>query len=162
MTLDEVIKNAIEPAYVLLPMKMASPEATALLLTIGLQESLFQFRRQMNQGPAKGFWQFEKGGSVKGVMTHPATVAHAQKLCAERNVRFDRDAVWNALEFDDVLAAGFARLNLWWVPGALPGVGTEDDDEAWRLYADVAWRPGKPHPQTWAENRRKARVVLGV
>lgn len=162
MTLDEVMAKAIEPAYAILPMKMASVEATCLLLTIGLQESLFQYRRQMNNGPAKGFWQFEKGGGVRGVLEHPATCAHARKMCEERGTPFDRTAVWNALEYDDVLAAGFARLNLWWAPGALPGVGAEHDDEAWRLYADVTWRPGKPHPEKWVGNRNAARAALGV
>jgi hypothetical protein len=114
----------------------------------------------MGDGPARGFWQFERGGSVKGVMEHPATTAHAHKLAQERGVAWDRMAIWNALETDDVLAAGFARLNLWWCPGPLPA--KDDVDGAWKLYADVAWRPGKPHPETWPANHAAARAALGL
>lgn len=159
MTLQEILDTAIEPALALLPPKMSSDEARVLMLAIGLQESLFLHHRQMGNGPARGFWQFEKGGAVKGVMTHRATREYARSVCLDRGVSFETDAVWRALETDDVLAAAFARLNLWWCPGALPGV--DDEDAAWKLYADVAWRPGKPHPETWPATHAAAREALG-
>ena len=40
----------------------------------------------------------------------------------------------------------FARLLLWTVPAALPT--RQNPDESWRHYLE-AWRPGKPHRQTW-------------
>jgi hypothetical protein len=58
-------------------------------------------------------------------------------------------AVWGAIEHNDLLACGFARLNLWWLPAALP---TRDQvDRAWEQYLE-AWRPGKPKPRTWAKH----------
>jgi hypothetical protein len=54
-----------------------------------------------------------------------------------------------ALEHNDVLAAVFARLNLWWSPKALPGAG--DAARGWELYTST-WRPGKPHRTTWDEH----------
>ena len=59
----------------------------------------------------------------------------------------DPDAIYAALEYDDVLAAGVARLLLWTDPKALPPVG--DVDAAWALYLRT-WRPGKPKPDSWA------------
>jgi len=160
MNLDEVMEAAIQPALAMLPVKMSTDEARLMMLAIGLQESRFQYRRQIGNGPARGFWQFEQGGSVKGVMTHPATKDHAAAICAAQGVEFDRAKVWAALEFDDVLAAAFARLNLWWAHGPLPSV--DDVDGAWHLYADVTWRPGKPHRETWDGFHQQAQEALGL
>ena len=50
-----------------------------------------------------------------------------------------------AIEHNDILAAGFARLNLWKTPHPMPI--TEED--GWRVYVDI-WRPGKPDRERWA------------
>jgi len=67
-------------------------------------------------------------------------------LCAVRGVDPSPRAVWDAIERDDVLAAGLARLLLWTDPSRLPRLG--DADGAWQLYVRT-WRPGKPHRRTW-------------
>ena len=54
--LSDVVEKAIKPAFTLLPSRMRSREALVMLLAIGLQESLFKRRRQMANGPARGFW----------------------------------------------------------------------------------------------------------
>ena len=56
MTLDEITRTAIDPALELFPKHMDSPQARVMLLSIGLQESRFEYRRQMGNGPARGFW----------------------------------------------------------------------------------------------------------
>lgn len=145
MTLTEIRTCAIYAALALLPAGMNSPAAILLLLAIGLQESRFTHRRQVG-GPARGFWQFEKGGGVRGVLRHPATLGHARVLCEARGVPATEAAVYAALEHDDVLAAGFARLLLWSDPARLPAVG--EVAVAWDLYMRT-WRPGKPHRRTW-------------
>ena len=145
MTLDEITKSAINPALALLPRAMDKPQARVMLLAIGLQESRFTHLEQIG-GPARGFWQFEKGGGVKGVMNHPSTSAMAKAICADSGVPFDRTIVYQTLAKNDELAAAFARLLLWTDPKSLP---SKDDAEAgWELYART-WRPGKPHRQTW-------------
>lgn len=145
MTLDEITQQAIEPAYALLPTRMRSQEATLMLLAIGLQESRFLHRRQIG-GPARGYLQFERDGGVRGVLMHPASRPHALAVCAARGVRPVAADVYAALEHDDVLAAGFARLLLYSDPAPLPALG--DEAGAWAYYLRN-WRPGKPHPQTW-------------
>lgn len=147
MTLDEITQKAINPALALLPAKMDTPQARVLLLTIGQQESRFKDRVQMGGGPARGFWQFEKGGGVKGVMTHSAVKGLTAHVCAVRGVPFEPYATWTALATDDVFAAALARLLLWTDPGPLPA--RDDPDAGWKLYAVRVWRPGKPHPETW-------------
>jgi hypothetical protein len=158
MTLSELIKTAINPALAILPMAMDSPKARVMLLATGLQESRFEHRRQMGNGPARGFWQFERGGGVKGVFTHAST-GHLFNLCKARDVPFDIPTIWATLETDDVLAAGVARLLYYTDPKPLPTV--EDAEEAWKLYLRT-WRPGKPHPSTWAGYHRQAREALGL
>ncbi len=150
MDLKEVVERAIEPAQSLLPARMDTPAARVMLLAIGLQESQFVHRRQIG-GPARGFWQFEKGsrasrGGVWGVYLHPVSKGHLAVLCKARSVACDPEAIYAALEYDDVLAAGVARLLLWTDTKALPAIG--DADAGWALYLRT-WRPGKPKPDNW-------------
>lgn len=162
MTLSEIRAQAIKPALALLPARMSSLEAEVMLLAIGLQESRFQHRRQLvgspprPTGPAKSFWQGEQGGGmVSGLLRyHDDRVRDlAVGLCAVRGVDPSSRAVWDAIEHDDVLAAGLARLLLWTDPGRLPRLG--DADAAWQLYVRT-WRPGKPHRSTWADLYERA------
>lgn len=121
-----------------------------MLYAIGLQESRFLHRRQIVNGkptgPAKGFWQFERGGGCRGVVEHPASRYWMHRVCVAREVKFTAQGVWDAIQHDDVLAAAAARLLLFTDPKRLPALG--DEKGAWALYMRV-WRPGKPHPQTW-------------
>lgn len=154
MTLDEITTRAIVPAMALLPARMDSARARVQLLAIALQESELVYRRQMNNGPAKSFWQGEEGGGmVHGVRVHAASKELAAKLYAARNVAPNNRAIWNAIEHDDVLAAGLARLLLWTDPRPLPALG--DAQAAWECYA-WNWRPGQPHPEKWPANYAQA------
>ncbi|NMK45511.1 hypothetical protein [Achromobacter sp. Bel] len=157
MTLSEIIKTGIDPALVLLPAQMDTQAARLMLLAIGLQESRFIHRRQV-RGPARGFWQFEKGGGVRGVLTHSASRDHAYGICAARGVEPVATSVYAALEFDDVLAAVFARLLMWTDGWRLPDVG--DVQGGWELYIRT-WRPGKPHAKTWPALYAQAVAELG-
>lgn len=156
MTLDEIIQDAYRPALEIIGVK-DTPQARVMMLAIGLQESRFQYRRQMNSGPATGFWQFERGGGVKGVLNHAASSGKAAALCKARGVAPEPMAVWAQLETDDVLAAGFARLLLLTDPRALPDVS--DVVGSWDCYTRN-WRPGKPHIDTWAKFHRQAREAI--
>jgi len=117
--LQQIRATAIAPALAMLPERMTSLAAERQLIAIGLQESRLTHRRQIG-GPARGLWQFERGGGVRGVLMHPASRSHALIVCTLRNVAPTATAVYAALEHDDVLAAAFARLLLWTDPQALP------------------------------------------
>lgn len=161
--LDRIVHDAINPAMKLLPTKLDSPPARVQLLATGLQESRFEWRYQRTstpyvKGPAKGFWQNERTGAVRAVMANRATEALARDVCKARNVRFDETAVHSRLEFDDILAAAFARLILWAEPRSLPPVQA-DHETAWQYYLH-AWRPGKPHRETWDEFHEQARTQV--
>ena len=165
MMLKTVIQDMLDPAAALLPAHMDSARARVMQLAIGRQESRFLYRRQMGNGPARGYWQFERGtqssrGGVWGVYLHAASREHMRGLCAARDCRFEPQSIWAAIEHDDVLAAGVARLLLW--TDALPLPEVDDVDGAWRLYALRTWRPGKPHLATWAGFHREARQALGL
>ena len=152
MDLRSVRRSIIEPALSLLPAKMESPQAVVMLLAIGLQESRFEYRRQMGNGPAKSFWQAEQGGGmVTGLLRYRVEAIRdlVTWLCAGRGVVPAAPDVWNAIEHDDVLAAGLARLLLYTDPARLPALG--DEAGAWDLYLRT-WRPGKPRPKEWPEN----------
>ena len=141
LLLDLIICPTLEE---LLP-RMNTPEAWAMLVAIALQESNLEHRRQI-KGPARGFWQFERGGGVAGVLTNKATRDHARNICIALTVKPDADSVYEALEFNDHLACAFARLLLFTLPRPLPG--ENDSADAWMQYID-AWQPDRPQPDGW-------------
>lgn len=132
-------------AFALLPRPMDNIEARAMLIAIGLQESRFQHRRQIS-GPARGFFQFERGGGVAGVLSHAASARHAEAVCERLRYQPEVGECYMAVADNDVLACCFARLLLWTLPMALPDRGMADD--AWQQYI-AGWRPGRPHRSTW-------------
>lgn len=157
MTPQRFLSFAITPALTLLPSGMSSLEARAFVLAICLQESALTARRQHGGGPAKGYAQFELGGGVTGVLTHRKTASLARDLCMALDVTPTPRIVYDALEYQDILAAAFARLLLWTDPDPLPPEG--EDSAAWDIYLRT-WRPGRPRPDTWAEHYAEAwRVV---
>ena len=148
-------KFVLPSALALLPGRMDSPEARAMLLAIGLQESGFNHRRQVN-GPARGFWQFEKNGT-RGVLTHPGTSPVLVPVMHTLRYSTDLTEVFAALEHNDTLACIFARLLLWTSPHEMPSaVGA---DAGWNIYLQT-WRPGKPRHDDWGENFQAAWEML--
>src|SRR5262245_39306979 len=98
-------------------MGMHTPAASAMLLAVGLQETRFLSRRQLLNGPARGFWQFEIAG-VEDVLEHFSTRAIMADVL--RQLRYDpglsASEMLAALEHHDVLAACAARCLLWHNP----------------------------------------------
>jgi hypothetical protein len=149
----EFVNTFVYPAtFALLPAKMDTIGARGFMNAIGVQESAFAERRQLEGGPARGFWQFEKGGGIRGVLHHASTRTHLLRVLEELRYEPTVDACYAAVEHNDVLAAAFARLNLWWLPGRLPA--SNDPERGWKLYLE-AWRPGAPRPDKWAESWRR-------
>lgn len=130
-----------------------TPAVCCFALCVALQESgpkleaRYQGSPAYEPGPARGWWQFEEGGGVKGVLTHSASKTLAIRACHELFVIPQPRAVWRALEGNDMLACVFMRLLMLTDPAPIP-IGA---DTAWECYMRL-WRPGKPHPDTWADN----------
>lgn len=125
-------------------------EARRFLLAIALQESALAHRRQVTAsgaeaGPAASFWQFEQGGGCRGVLQHHSSKKHMKWVCEEYNVEQTPQGLWEAMRYNDVVAACAARLLIYTLPDKLPTT----PEEGWRQYLS-AWRPGKPHPSKWA------------
>ena len=141
------VKGTVLPAMVkLLPENMASRESRAMLIAIGLQESRFEYRFQVG-GPAHGFWQFEYGGAWLGLVRHPATKVIARQLLLDMAYGEPDIGDYKGIAHNDILSCCLARLLLYTLPAPLPQ--RDDVDEGWRQYIE-GWRPGKPHPETWA------------
>lgn len=167
VSLAEITRTAIDPALLLLPCRLDTLNARVQILAVGQQESGgFQHRRQTvwttengqrvlrDVGPAKSFWMGEiTGGLVYYVRRHSAVQTMAKLLFEARKVKEDDQAIWNAIEHDDVLAAGLARLLIFTHPHKLPALG--DAEEAWQQYLDT-WRPGRPRRETWPANYARA------
>lgn len=139
-----------------------SDEAARFLLAVALQESGCKYRYQVvpgsNPGPARGWWQFERGGGVHGVMNHHRSQEKARSLCEYCRVEWNKFAIHRALEGHDVLAVGFARLLLFTSPHQIP-VG---EARAWNEYRHNLWRPGKPHADKWPKNWATATKAVGL
>jgi len=146
--IDLIHKFIIPAAYLLLPANMSSDESTAMLLAIGLQESRLKYREQIG-GPAHGFWQFEKGGGIIGVLTHPSSRPHLLNVLSSLQYRLDisPDDLYHTITHNDILAASCARLLLWTDFRPMPKFN-DGPEAAWKIYNSV-WRPGKPHMESW-------------
>lgn len=144
---ETILAQAILPALDLLPVAMSTPEARAMVLAMALQESHLMYRHQIG-GPARSYWQMEQGGGVRGVLQHPASAAHIQHVLKALDYAPDADpeACYVAIEHNDILAAAFARLLLYTLPDQLPA--RDRPDAGWAQYTK-AWRPGRPHRETW-------------
>lgn len=146
MTAQQCADDVIAPAFrLLLPGRFDSREARVLLLAIMLQESGLKHRKQVG-GPARGLAQFEQGGGVHGVLTHPESRLYARAVCLLRGVAPTDSDLYMALSQSDDLACAIARLLLWTDPAPLPAIGAVD--AAWAYYLRN-WRPGQPHPEAW-------------
>lgn len=159
--------DAIEYAMSVLPEKMASFDAEVLMLATHYQEdpeglgyqkvrrtedtspeNFIDGTTKWAKGPARGLWQFERGGGVKGVMNHKSTSDLARKACHTFGVAFVPEVVHLELEKNPRLAAVFARLLLWTDPSVVPRAGGHDS--AFSMYLRV-WRPGAYDRGTEAE-----------
>lgn len=127
--------------------------ARVMLLAIAGQESGFRERIQVPNGPARSLWQFERGGGVRGVLTHPVSTHKAKAACLLLLVTPTEAAVHEAMAQNDALACTMARLLLLTDPKPLPGL--DQSDAGWAYYLRN-WRPGKPHPEKWVGNWRTA------
>ena len=160
--LQAILHDFVNPGMGLLPEKMRTPQAQAMLLAIGLQESGFATTVQYGGGPAHSYWQFERGGGVKGVLGHPASKDLAAAVCKERGVAVDAMSVWQAMAKDQVLSAALARLLLWTDAASIPGLVSENGPASWMMYLRN-WRPGKPHEAAWQGHWDAAiKAVRGV
>lgn len=161
----QFIAQAVNPALLRLPVAMTNDEARVTLAAIALQESALTHRWQVIdrarphvKGPARGLLQFELGsiqsrGGVTGVFIHPVSGPILRDFCAARRTPANVNFLHAEIETDDVLAAAIGRLLLWCDPRPLPPLGAED--AAWNQYLR-SWRPGKPRPETWSSNYRRA------
>lgn len=163
MTPLRLLRAAIVPALSELALSGIpdTPGARRFLLAIALQESGLRHRRQViagagETGPAASFWQFEAGGGCKGVLTHYLVAPCMRSLCADFNVPATPAGLWEAMRYNDVLAAIAARLLVYTLPDELPTT----PEEGWAQYIE-AWRPGKPHPETWAHAWATATETVG-
>lgn len=151
MYADQFYANIYDPAATVAARLIGvprSPIADQMLMTIAGQESLWTFRLQVN-GPARGFWQFEKGtpvsrGGVTGVHGHPAARTRTASLCAGLALPGDVAATYDNLAYNDTLAVGVARLLLYTDPKPLP----TNVADGWAYYLRT-WRPGRPREETW-------------
>jgi len=152
MTPAQFLVTVIRPTLSLLGPKYQGWEAERLLIAIAMQESRIKHRRQMG-GPARGFWQFETGG-LSGVLRHSASKDDAARLIDTLVYKPEVGLLHAALEHNDILACGMARLLLWTDAKPLPLI----EEEGWAYYLRN-WRPGRPHPSYWPVAWKAAKDV---
>jgi len=155
MTPQTYLRTAIVPALSLLPPKMGTPEAVAMLIAIALEESGLRHRRQIG-GPARSHLQFELGG-LQGVLKHPASGPHAAAVIDSLDYSDCTPAELHAaMELDGVLACAMGRLLLYTDPHPLPARG-QSAPVSWAYYwrnwrpgAFKDWTPDQAPPDKWA------------
>lgn len=163
MTPQRLYQTAIRPALDELAALgiPSSPQAARFLLAIALQESGLKHRRQVvtggaENGPAVSYWQGEITGGLIDMLNRPATSKHMKAVCEAYNVAPTPAALWEAIRYQDIVAACAARLLIYTLPTTLP----DDDLSGWTQYRK-AWAPGKPKPDTWPANWALASATVG-
>ncbi|WP_428668015.1 hypothetical protein [Reyranella sp.] len=162
MTPDLFNTRIVEPT---LQFMAASPSigipvtdaARVEVMAIAGQESRWKYRKQIG-GPAHSYWQFERGGGVAGLFSHPATKLKLGTVCAALDIEYDPDVVYQAMIWNDTLACAMARLLLYSDAAPLPAVG---DKEAGWAYYQRTWRPGLPHPEAWPGVYQQSLAAIG-
>lgn len=145
----------VDVALRILPPRLTSDEARAMLVAIALQESDLVSRQQIG-GPALSYLMWEPGpkSGLPGVLRHHATGSMAARLVSELDYSaLEPEELRQTCVTDGVLSAGLGRLLLFTLPYPLPP--RHDVEAAYRQYID-AWRPGKRTPGRWAERYRRA------
>lgn len=137
-------------------------DARRFLLAIALQESGLAHRRQVvkggvENGPAVSFWQGEITGGMCLTLKHERTRPMMRAVCADFNVQSTAAGLWEAMRYNDIVAAIAARLLIFTLPSMLPTTA----EDGWKQYID-AWRPGKPHPGKWRACWDLATLTVGA
>ena len=163
MTPQRLYQTAIRPALdelVSLGVK-SSPQAARFLLAIAIQESGLRARRQIvsggaEAGPAVSYWQGEVTGGMILTLKHFRVGPWMKAICEAYNVQPTPAGLWEAMRYQDIVAAAAARLLVYTLPFAL----ATTQDEGWAQYLS-AWRPGRPHPETWPAAWKLATETVG-
>lgn len=159
LSLNQVNIDILTPALEQLGAKFDTPDARRMLLAIALQESGFATTVQYGGGPAHSYWQFERGGGCKGVLTHPASKPFAEAAMKQVGLPPLAYELWTEMGKPEqqVLAAKMARLLLYTDPHPLP----KNAADGWDYY-QRNWRPGKPHPDKFPACWKAASDALGI
>jgi hypothetical protein len=158
-----VHESVIPTALALLPGRMNSLSARAMMLATAGQESQFRARKQIVKPgvppPAMGLWQFERGGGVTEILESLNTRPFILPILRMLAIPPMPAAVHEAIAYHDPLAAVCARLLLYRDPRTMP---TKTQSVlGWDIYLRN-WRPGKPHPEKWPWNFAEAwRIAEG-
>jgi peptidoglycan L-alanyl-D-glutamate endopeptidase CwlK len=164
----EILVNVIDPALAELAALgvRATDAARAMLYAAGLQESNLTARFQampaasaVRKGAGRGLWQM-RPDDVNRVLSGNSTRERSETAANKHVGSVNPHAVWATLEYDDILAAIFARLMLWPDPAALPAPAAANEQAAWDYYVRC-WRPAPPRQQGWAANWRAAVENVG-
>ena len=164
----EILVKVIDPALAELAASgiRATDAARAMLYAAGLQESNLSARFQampaesvVHKGAGRGLWQM-RPDDVSRVLTDNSTRERSETSANKYVGSVNPHAVWETLEYDDVLAAIFARLMLWPDPAALPAPTVANEQAAWDYYVRC-WRHSPPREQSWAANWRAAVENVG-
>ncbi|MDR3012719.1 MAG: M15 family metallopeptidase [Chitinispirillales bacterium] len=164
----EILINVIDPALAELAEGgvRVTDAARGMLYAAGLQESNLTARFQampassaVRKGEGRGLWQM-RVDDVNRVLVGGSTRARAETAANGYAGSVNPHAVWATLEYDDILAAIFARLMLWPDPAALPEPTGANERGAWDYYVRC-WRPAPPRQQDWTANWRAAVEAVG-
>lgn len=137
--LDSVIQPVLDE------MGKPSQAAAELLLGTAVQESLnFQYRRQMNGGPARGYYQMEPNTHDDIWQNYLRYRSPLAKLI-EAFLNDQEDKLF-ALENNDRYATAMARIHYMRVPDPLPKVGDiEAQARYWKKFYNTPLGAGQPH-----------------
>ena len=121
------VKSLISNTLKRLGSKYAHKNAVKLLFWTGYVESRYEYIQQLNDGPAKSFWQFEPQSAVSCVQNYLKYRKVVREQCARATMtdiklwESEDLHVWSwVLEHNMAVAIIMARLKYWRSPQPLP------------------------------------------
>jgi len=139
------VKNLIKNTLKRLGHKYNHNNAVKLLFWTGYVESRYEYIQQLNDGPAKSFWQFEPESAVSCVKHYLKYRKVVREQCARATItdislwESEDLNVWSwVLEHNMAVAIVMARLKYWRSPQPLP----KNIDEAGSMWK-IAYNTSK-------------------
>ena len=152
------MRSLIERTCSVMGKRYASKSAVDMVLATGIIESRYEYITQMNDGPAKSFFQVEPATCVDNLQHFLSHRGKLMRKCAEASMvdskhwqNYDEKLWADILEKNIAAGIVHCRLKYWRVPKRMPS-SVEGMSRYWKDYYNAG---GKGNPDEFIEQVTK-------
>ena len=152
------MRSLIERTCSVMGKRYASKSAVDMVLATGIIESRYEYITQMNDGPAKSFFQVEPATCVDNLIHYLKHRPKLMKKCAEASMvdlknwqNYDEKLWADILEKNIAAGIVHCRIKYWRIPKRMPS-SVEGMSRYWKYYYNAG---GKGNPDEFIEQVTK-------